>query len=201
MVKEKSGNWFTKHKVLTIAGVIIILIIISAIASGGSKPTSTPTASTASKSSSGSSSKTPATTTSTPTLNQPANDGKFQFTITSFQCGVSQIEQPDDSDYVVTSGAPYCEMSLSVKDIGNVAQDFDSDSQYLYSSSKNQYSVDDTATIAANDTSSQFMEDPTVNPGVTLTGTLAFDIPAGVTPTYAVLHDSSLSNGVKVNLQ
>jgi len=92
-------------------------------------------------------------------------------------------------------------MNLSVKDISTVAQSFDSSSQYVYDGSGKQYSLDSTATIAANPTSSQFMEFPTINPGVTLTGVLAFDVPSGTTPTYATLHDSALSNGVKVDLQ
>ena len=49
--------------------------------------------------------------------------------------------------------------------------------------------------------SSTFIEDPTVNPGVTISGTLVFDVPASVTPVYAMLHDSELSNGVKASLQ
>ncbi|HUD06023.1 MAG TPA: DUF4352 domain-containing protein [Candidatus Saccharimonadales bacterium] len=195
--KDKSGNWFGRHKILTVIGGLVVLIIIGAAIGGNKK---TPSSNQAASNTS-SSTKSTATTASTPTLNQQANDGKFGFTITSFQCNVSQIEQPDDTDYVVTAGAPYCEMNLSVKDVSTVAQTFDSDSQYVYGPSGNQYSVDDTATIAANNTSSNCMEDPTVNPGVTITCTLAFDVPGSVTPSYAMLHDSSLSNGVKVNLQ
>lgn len=197
--KDKGGNWFGKHKVLTVVGGLVVLIIIGAAIGGSNNKNTSTNSSTASNTSA--STKSTATTASTPTLNQQANDGKFGFTITSFQCNVSQIEQPDNTDYVVTAGAPYCEMNLSVKDVSTVAQTFDSDSQYVYGSGGNQYSVDDTATIAANDSSSNCMEEPTVNPGVTITCTLAFDVPGGVTPSYAMLHDSSLSNGVKVSLQ
>jgi hypothetical protein len=44
------------------------------------------------------------------------------------------------------------------------------------------------------------MDDPTVNPGTTVTCRLVFDVPSGVTPSSALLHDSELSGGVKVNL-
>jgi len=172
--------------------VIVILMIIAVSVSGSNK--NTPTADTTSSSST-------KTSSNIPTLNQQANDGKLGFTITSLQCNVSQIEQPDNSFEVSTAGAPYCEMNLSIKGIGSVSQTFDSDSQYIYSSTGTQYAVDDDATIDANSTSNECMLDPTVNPGVTITCTLAFDVPANVTPTYAMLHDSQLSNGVRVNLQ
>jgi hypothetical protein len=197
MSNNKSGNWFARHKVLTgFLAIVTIIIIGVSIGNGSGTKTSnsSPTAST-------SGSKSASSTGTLAKINQPANDGKLQFTITSFQCGVSQIEQPDDTDYVVTQGAPYCVMNLSVKNISNQSQTFDSSSQYVYDAGSKQYSVDSTATIGANPTSSQFMELPTVNPGVSLSGILVFDIPAGVTPTSATLHDSSLSNGVKVSLQ
>ncbi len=198
--KVKGGSWFVKHKVLTLIGALVILGIIGAASSGSKNTTGTSTP--ASNSSAPTQkSTTSAQTASMPKINQQANDGKFGFTITSFQCDVTQIEQPDDTSYVVTAGNPYCEMNLSIKGISTVAQTFDSSSQYLYSSSGTQYSSDSTATIAANNSSSQCMLDPTVNPGVTITCTLVFDVPASVTPTYAMLHDSSGSNGVKVSLK
>ena len=197
---KKSGNWFVRHKVLTVIGVLVILAIIGAAGSAGKNP-STPLANTTSNNTSSGSTSKPATTASTPKLNQPANDGKLQFTITSFQCNQSQVEDPSDSSIATTAGAPYCIVGLTVKNIQTVAQTFDSSSQYLYDSSNNQYSFDSTATITLNPESSQFMEDPTVNPGVTISGQLVYDVPSTVNPTYAMLHDSAESNGVKVNLQ
>lgn len=196
--QPKKKNWFLKHKALSVILALVALSVIGAADGGKSAPTASNSSST--PNSTPASSATSSTTT-TLKIGQPAADGKLQFTITGFQCSVNQIEQPDDTDYVVTQGAPYCVMKLSVEDTSTVSQSFDDDSQYLYDASSKQYSVDDDATIAANDSDSNFMEDPTVNPGVTLTGTIAFDIPAGVTPTYAMFHDSELSNGVKVSLQ
>lgn len=198
MSKEKDGNWFKRHKILTGIGIIVILFIIGSAAGGGKKTVATQTENNNSPSTSSSSTKVP--TASVPGLNQPADDGKLQFTVTSMQCNQSQVESPDDSDVTQTQGAPYCIVNLNVKDISTAAQTFEADSQYLYDASGKQYSVDDTASITLESESSQFVEDPTVNPGVTLTGQLVFDIPSTVTPTYAMFHDSSLSDGVKVNL-
>lgn len=194
---KKGKNWFLHHKVLTIIIVLIILAIIGAASSSGDNNANnnSSTANASSKSASNSQSS------SVAKIGQQANDGKLGFTITSFNCGVAQIEQPNDSEEVSTSGAPYCVMNLSIKGVGTQAQNFDTDSQYLFSANGTKYSVDDSATIDANDVSSNCMEDPTVNPGVTITCTLAYDVPASVTPAYAMMHDSELSNGVKIDLQ
>ena len=155
-MSDKTGkNWFSKHKILTVVGVLVVLIIIGAIVGAGKNNNSSTNTSNNSNSSASKSSST--TTASTPKLNQQANDGKLGFTVTSFQCGVTQIEQPDDSYEVSTAGAPYCEMNLSVKGIKTIAQTFDSDSQYVYSSNGTQYSVDNDATIDANDSGSNCM--------------------------------------------
>jgi hypothetical protein len=181
------------------AGVFAALCVLAAIGNSGSN-TPTTNASSNSNNTSTSSNK-PASTASTPKIGQGADDGKLGFTVTSFKCGIPEIDQPGDTDGIdsTTSGAPYCEMNLSVKGVSNVAQDFDDDSQYVYASGK-QYSVDDDATIDANNVNSNCMEDPTINPGTSVTCVLVFDVPKAVTPTYAMLHDSAASDGVKVSL-
>ncbi len=200
MSKDKSNkNWFAKHKVLTVIGVLVILAIIGA-ASGGSKSTNNKSANATTSSSSNSSVSTQ-TAAATPKLNQPANDGKFQFTITSFSCGQTQITQPDNSYSTSQAQGQFCQMNLNIKNIGTVAQNFDDSSQYVYDSNNKQYSASSDGTITANPSSSQFATLENVNPGVSISGIVVFDVPKSVTPVYAMLHDSGASNGVKVNLQ
>lgn len=197
---SEKKNWFKRHKVWTT--VIVILLVIGFIGAvtdnnapqtANSAPTSSPSTSNSNK---------PVTTTSsvTPKLNEQANDGKLGFTVTNLKCGVNEISQPDTPDYTDTTGAPYCAMGISVKGISNVSQSFDSSSQYIYDTSGKQYSVDDTATIAANKSSNNCMMNPTVNPGVTITCTLVYDVPANESISYGMYHDSAASNGVKVSL-
>lgn len=64
MADKKQGNWFARHKVLTVIGAIVALIIIVSTASGGSN--NTPTASKPATTDSASSS------TSKPTSTAPA---------------------------------------------------------------------------------------------------------------------------------
>lgn len=192
MAEDKKNNWFSRHKVLTVIGVIILIAIIASAAGGGKKNDNT----TADSSKSSSSSSKAAATTAK--LNEPARDGKFEFTVSSFKCGVASVS--DSSGYLSKSAqGQYCELSVSVKNIGDQAQTFDGSSQYLFNASGQKYNYDGTATIYANPSDSTLLN--TINPGNSATGTIVFDVPKDVTPTTAELHDSSFSGGVKVNLQ
>jgi len=66
--------------------------------------------------------------------------------------------------------------------------------QFVYDSSGRKYSADSTAGMYANGDSNVFYND--INPGNTVHGVIVFDMPRGVTPVRAVLHDSLFSNGV-----
>ena len=195
--QPQKKNWFLRHKVWSVIIVLLILGIIGASSSGnktpdssngGSSPSATPTSNASASS-------------TTPTIGQPAYDGKFQFTVTSFKCGVTQVVNPSDTDITDQPQGQFCLMGLTIKNIGTEAQNFDDSSQYLYDASSKQYSYASGATSDFNGLSSQFDGLPTVNPGVSISGTVVFDIPTTTAITYAMLHDSSFSNGVKVNLQ
>jgi hypothetical protein len=193
---QKDGK---KKKIVSIVvGIIALFVIISIVAGGGKNNTNNTSGTTTTASTT---KTTSSTASSIPGINQPANDGSFQFTVTSLQCNQSQVLAPDGSGDASTAGAPYCIMGLTIKNIKTTAQSFDDDSQYIYSASGTQYSVDDDATETLEPDSSTFAAYPTVNPGVSISGQLVFDVPSNVTPAYAMLHDSSFSNGVKVDLQ
>ncbi|HKR81984.1 MAG TPA: DUF4352 domain-containing protein [Candidatus Saccharimonadales bacterium] len=188
--KEKSGNWFARHKVLTVIGALIVVGIIASAAGGGSK-SNTNNSSTASKKSSTSAAQ-------VAKIGQTADDGKFEFTVTSIKCGEPSVS--DSTGYLTkTAQGQYCLLNLTVKNIGNEAQTLDNTSQYLFNSSNQKYSSDTEATIDINPTNGTFLNQ--INPGNTVTGTVVFDIPKGATPVTAELHDSALSGGVKVDLK
>ena len=189
MKDNKKQNIFKKHKVLTVIGVLVILAIIGGASSGSKSTGSTATKDTTSSKSA----MTPMTK-----LNQPANDGKFQFTVTSVKCGQPSVSSADG--YITkTAQGQYCLVNITANNIGDQSQTLDSTSQYLYDSSNKKYSSDDEATIDISPTDNTFFN--AINPGNTVSGTVVFDLPKGVTPTVAELHDSALSGGVKVSLQ
>jgi hypothetical protein len=198
--QHKKKNWFKRHKVWTTAIALLILFMIIGAANSGKTNTNNSSASTTGASSPKATTNNTSSAPATPKINQQANDGKFAFIVTSFTCGETQITQPDNSYQTSQAQGQFCLMNLTVKNIGTVAQNFDASSQYVYDSSGKQYSSSSDATITANTTSSQFSVYESVNPGVTVSGIVVFDVPKGTNPVYAILHDSGASNGVKVNL-
>lgn len=129
-------------------------------------------------------------------IGQAVRDGKFEFTVTSIQCGKPTV---GDQYLQKTAQGQFCLLNMTVKNIGSESQTFSDSGQLLFDANGNKYSADSGASFYANPSGSTFLN--TINPGNVVTGSIVFDVPKGVTPTQAELHDSSFSGGVKVNLQ
>jgi hypothetical protein len=135
-----------------------------------------------------------------PGLNHAADDGKFRFVVTVFKCGQTYLMNDNQFENATAQGQ-WCLMSLDYQNIGSEAQGFETSAQYVYDASGKQYSADTSGTMAANPSGSQCIAYQQVNPGVSSSCVVAFDVPKGMALTYATLHDSSFSGGVKVSLQ
>lgn len=188
--KDKSGSWFGRHKILTVIGTLVLLAIIGSALGGGDKTN------TATSNSSAKSSATPKPAATMAKVGQSANDGKFAFTVNSIKCDQASV----GSEYSTkTAQGQYCLLNISANNIGNESQTLDSSNQFLYNSKGQKYSADSEASYDANTSGSTFLQQ--INPGNSVTGLVVFDLPKGVSPISAELHDSAFSSGVKVNLQ
>lgn len=186
---DQKKNWFIRHKILTVIIVLFVLGLIGS-AAGGSKSGTT----TVSSDTTGTSTSPKAQTAK---VGEAANDGKFQFTISSITCGKTSV---GTNQYLTKQPqGQYCLLSVSVKNIGDQAQSLLSSNQYLFNANGQKYSADDTATIYNAPNGTSWYND--INPGNSVTGAIVFDIPKDQTPATAELHDSAFSGGVKVNLQ
>jgi hypothetical protein len=185
---EKKKNWFARHKVLTVILVLFLLIGFGSALGGGDKTTTDNKESTKQE--------TKKDTKAEIGLNQPANDGKFEFTVTGIKCGTASV----GSNQFLTKAAQgqFCLLNVTVKNVGNEKQSLFSTNQKLLAGDK-EYSADDTATIYNAPNGTSWYSD--INPGNSVTGAIVFDVPKDVTPTHAELHDSAFSGGVKVKLQ
>jgi hypothetical protein len=132
----------------------------------------------------------------TPGLDQPARDGKFEFTVTKVKCGVAKV---GSSLLNEKAQGQFCLIDVRVKNIGKEAQYFSDSEQKAFDAAKVEYSVDSAAALYANDEQQVLFEE--INPGNTVKGKLVFDIPKGTELTSLELHDSAFSGGVTVSLK
>ncbi|WP_433368649.1 DUF4352 domain-containing protein [Actinoplanes sp. CA-142083] len=129
-------------------------------------------------------------------MGKAARDGKFEFTVSKMECGKTSVGA--DFTKVDAQGA-FCIVSIKVKNIGAEAQTFDGTSQKARDAKGTEYSNSTEAEIAVNKNATTFLEQ--INPGNQVTGQLVYDVPEGTKLTEIELHDSFLSNGVKVPLK
>jgi Domain of unknown function (DUF4352) len=170
-------------------GVIVLLIIIAAVASGGGGTSSSPTASAPTAKAAASAGAQAAG------IGTPVRDGKFEFVVTSVTYAKNV-----GGEFGKTAQGRFALLHLKVTNIGDQSQALADSAQYVYDASGRKYSADSEAGIYANsNTSSVFFND--INPGNTVRGVIAFDMPKGVTPVRAELHDSVFSGGVSVTLR
>ena len=128
-------------------------------------------------------------------LNQPARDGKFEFTVTRLECGLNQI---GDTLLNKKAQGQFCKVYVTVKNIGNEARTFDASNQYAYNAAGQKYDADGAADLYLGDESKAFLEQ--INPGNSVNGIVVFDVPKDAKIAKVELHDSSLSGGVVVNV-
>jgi hypothetical protein len=128
-------------------------------------------------------------------LNQPARDGKFEFTATGVDCSKTTL----GSDPISTEAqGVFCLVSVNVKNIGNEAQTLDATSQHGYDAQGKKYSTDTQAEMyLPNGGGALFNQ---LNPGNSVDGQLVFDVPSGTKITKLELHDSAFSDGVDVTI-
>jgi Domain of unknown function (DUF4352) len=202
MSGEEQGVKKRPHKVLkavlVVLGALVVLGIIGNLASHSASATKAGGSSASARNSSSSSQV--AEATSVPGFNQSADDGKFRFIATALKCGQTYLVNDSEFEDAHAQGQ-WCLLSLDISNVGSEAQEFDSSSQYVYDASGKQYSADSNGTMAANHSGNLCISYQQINPGVSSSCVVAFDIPKGAVVTYAKLHDSSVSDGVKVALQ
>ena len=173
----------------------LALIVIGSVAagSGGSHPAAAPSAGVKSNPASQS------TGSAVARIGDKARDGKFEFTVVK----VTHAKSVGDTQYGLgeTAQGRFTIMTLKVTNIGNRSQSLADSSQYVYDAAGHKYSASSAADIylsGANGQSSTWLND--IDPGNTVVGKIAFDMPAGAKAVKMELHDSMFSGGVIVHV-
>jgi Domain of unknown function (DUF4352) len=194
--RRRRGLWIT----LGTAGGLIVLIIVAGALGGGNKSSpGTGAGATTNPSPANSQASQAAATTAVPGIGDKVRDGKFQFVVLR----VSHRKSVGDTQFGLgeTAQGVFTVISLKVTNIGSEPQTLDDSAQYVYDASGRKFSADSAADIdlsGANGQGSTWLND--INPGNTVTGKIAFDMPVGDKAVKIDLHDSIFSNGVTVRL-
>lgn len=181
-----------RNTVLGLGGVIVLIVILSVASNRGGNRT--PAAGT-----SGAPANAAAASPQAAQIGTPVRDGKFQFTVTSVSHAKSVGDTADGLGD--TAQGEYTILHVTVTNIGSQPQTLDDSSQYVYDADGRKYDASTGADIDLNSASgSNSVFFNTINPGNTVHGELAFDMPAGTEAVKAELHDSAFSGGITVNL-
>lgn len=182
--KSKKWPW--------IVGAIAVLLLIVALTSGGDDSSSSSSDSNGSPNASGGRDAGDAAAG----LNTPVRDGKFEFVVSGYQDGLSEV---GENQYLTEEAqGQFVVVSLTVQNIGDKPQSFSPSNQKLIDAQGRSFESSSMAQIALGGSDITVWDN--INPGNTVNVKLVFDMPKDATPSTLELHDSMLSNGVKISL-
>lgn len=120
----------------------------------------------------------------------------FEYTLTGYECGIPSVGG-EFSPEVATG--QYCRIALSAKNVGNEAADLNY-RDFRLVEGEALYSTESWVNIRGNGDgeSTGFLDE--INPGLTVTGGIYFDVPADLIPSRAVLSESWLADDIYVEL-
>jgi len=185
--EPKHRSWPRRHKIITGLGVVAVVGIIAGVASSNSgSPAPTSGAGTSSSSAAG----------HTPGIGSRVRDGKFEFTVLQ----VTHRKTAGNPQFGGSAAqGEYTVLRVRVTNIGDVSQSLTDSTQYVYDSQGRKFDAASDANIWINKAGgSTIWQD--INPGNSVTGLIAFDLPRGDVAVKAELHDSLFSGGVTVRL-
>ncbi|MGC9666092.1 serine/threonine-protein kinase [Planosporangium sp. 12N6] len=130
----------------------------------------------------------------TPSGPPTGRDGDLEFVVTGLHCGATQLGEPPVTR---TAQGQFCVLAVRVTDRGRKAGRVWAGSQRLLDAAGKEYRADDWSFVYYAESRPLTAD---INPGNTVTGSLVFDVPAGITFTRLVVRDTPLSFGTTIAL-
>lgn len=194
--KKKKWPW--------IVGAIVVLFVIIALTGGGEdkKDDATPAAPAASTGQAADGAAAapapapaPAPKKSAPGIGAEVRDGKFGFVVTSIETGVATV---GDNPYLQKQAqGQFVLVHLDVTNTSDKPQSYFASNQKLIDAKGREFAPDTMAAINFEAGTAILGE---LNPGITISTTIAFDIPADAIPAELEVHDSAFSGGASISL-
>lgn len=143
---KASRPWYKKKRFILPLGLLVI-IVIATVASGGggdgtdvADPGSEEQEDTApqgdgEEAEGEDEGEDEATTTG---IGSPARDGRFEFTVSGFECGETTV---GDGPFQEEAQGQFCVMDVTVENIGDESQFFSGDNQYVFNEEGTRYSA------------------------------------------------------------
>lgn len=187
---EKKPNWFMRHKILT---GIIVLIVIGMVSSSGNKGGSNNATSNGSATA-----KTQESKAQVYGLNQEVVDKDLSFTITN----VTKQKNVGNSYTKKTAQGMFYIVTVQIKNNGDKTTTFDSSMAVMTDSQNRQFerSIEGQTALGMEKGSVDlFLQQ--VQPGLSVTGKIIFDVPEDIADPMVVVKGSIFSSGQKIKLQ
>ena len=184
--------WYRKKRVI-IPAVVVVYFFIFAVVNGSKKnsPSSLAVSSSATTAGSGGAS-------SLPIFGTLVKDGDFSFKPSHLVCNIMSVGSNSNFNLSTPTGQ-YCRVTIFIYNHSSTTQMVDVTSQYAVDNKGRQFpgSINADSSGNPNLNSGLGLDTMNLNPGLSITGYLYFDMPKGDTPHYFIFHDSAYSNGVQ----
>lgn len=182
-----------------VVGVLVALAVIGGIAGGendDTPPTSTAAGSSESAGAPAAPAAAPAVDEPLPGIGAPVRDGKFEFTITNVETGLTALG--DNPFLAKEAQGQFVVVTMSVLNTSDEPKGVSPDNQEMFDAQGRKFTAD-TAAALNLDTDIAFWDE--INPGNAVTLKVVYDMPADAIPAEMELHDSMFSGGVTVSLR
>jgi hypothetical protein len=130
------------------------------------------------------------------TVAAPGRDGGLRFAVAGMRCGVRRV---GTGDLAEAAAGEFCLVRVTVHNTGTEPQIIDGSAQQAVDTRGTRYRTDSDAEAFLDRLNAGFLDDD-INPGRTVTGTLAFDVPRGTRLAWAILRESPATPGTRLPL-
>jgi hypothetical protein len=190
--KRRTGRWV----LLYLAIAFVVVIIIGQLTGGGDNQNQP--AAGGSTGDSGTAAQPAPAGQGAVGLGSVARDGDFAFRVKGIDCGraaANAVYNAPDFTGTLPPGSKECIVELRVTDDKGEAQTFFDSNQTAIDARGHQLTADDNGIYLTGD-----KDDTQLNPGVSITALVPYNLPRGDRITALELHDSEFSGGVRVQL-